>query len=102
MNSNYSSYKDLRETIECVILNVGDIVVDNLGGHIGILINRCHHIDMIEDDVYVWEVKWINNIVKEQYEENPMGTLLEEEGLKLSIAVGTYDWHSITGETFEL
>ncbi len=40
--------------------------------------------------------------MKEQYEENPMGTLLEEEGLKLSIAVGTYDWHSITGETFEL
>tara|TARA_R110002126_G_C10207745_1_gene477664 strand:- start:165 stop:473 length:309 start_codon:yes stop_codon:yes gene_type:complete len=102
MNSDYSSYKDLRESIECVILNIGDIVVDNLGGHIGILVKRCHHIDMIEDDVYVWEVKWINNVVREQYAENPMGSLLEEEGLKLSIVVGTYEWHSIDGGTFEL
>jgi hypothetical protein len=33
---------------------------------------------------------------------SPMNTILEEEGLKLSIVIGTYDWHSITGGTFEL
>jgi len=27
---------------------------------------------------------------------------LEEENLKLCIIVGTYEWHSVTGGTFEL
>tara|TARA_Y100001938_G_scaffold130986_1_gene187547 strand:+ start:4678 stop:4974 length:297 start_codon:yes stop_codon:yes gene_type:complete len=97
-----STYKDLHNKIKHVILSVGDIVVDNVGGHIGILIKRNRHIDIVEDDIYVWEVKWINNVVKEFYEESPMHTILEEEGLKLSIVVGTYEWHSVTGGTFEL
>jgi len=98
-----NSYKKLlQEKLEHVILKVGDIVVDNLGGHIGILTGRTRHIDIIEDDVYVWRVKWINNVAKEVYDEIPASTTLEEENLKLSIIAGTYDWHSITGETFEL
>jgi hypothetical protein len=96
------SYKDLHDKVKHVILNVGDIVVDNVGGHIGILTKRNRHIDIVEDDIYVWEVKWINNVVKEYYDMSPMNTILEEEGLKLSIVIGTYDWHSITGGTFEL
>ena len=50
----------------------------------------------------MWEVKWINNIVKEEYTVTPATTFLEEAGLKLSIVVGTYEWHSINGGTFEL
>ena len=57
---------------------------------------------MIIDDVYVWEVKWINNVTKDLYDHNPASTLLEEENLKLCIIVGTYQWHSVTGGTFEL
>tara|TARA_B100000902_G_scaffold329075_1_gene325426 strand:+ start:66 stop:362 length:297 start_codon:yes stop_codon:yes gene_type:complete len=97
-----SAYKDLHDKIKHVILSVGDIVVDNVGGHIGILTKRNRHIDIIEDDIYVWEVKWINNITKEPDNKAPAQTILEEEGLKLSIVVGTYEWHSITGGTFEL
>jgi len=92
----------LQERLKYVILKVGDIIVDNVGGHIGILTNRTRHIDMVEDDVFVWRVKWINNVVKELYDVSPASTILEEENLKLSIIAGTYDWHSITGETFEL
>ena len=95
-------YKDLHTMIKCVILNVGDIVIDNIGGHVGILVQRKRHIDLIRDDIYVWEVKWINNVVKELYPENPATTLMEENGLKVSIIVGTYEWHSVNGETFEL
>ena len=95
-------YKDLHTMVKCVILNIGDIIIDNVGGHVGILIRRARHIDMIRDDVYVWEVKWINNVVKDIYPDNPATTLMEEYGLKISIIVGSYEWHSITGETFEL
>ena len=28
-------------------------------------------------------------------------TILEEDGLKLSIAIGTIEWHSVTGGTLE-
>jgi|TARA_R110002020_G_scaffold853_1_gene4240 hypothetical protein len=97
-----SQYKELQKNVSRVILSIGDIVVDNIGGHIGILTRRTRHIDMIEDDVFVWEVKWLNNVAKEFYEVSPMSTRLEEEGLKLSIVIGTYEWHSIDGGTFEL
>jgi|TARA_R110000824_G_scaffold238718_2_gene427444 hypothetical protein len=95
-------YKDLRASLKRVILNIGDIVIDNSGGHVGILIKRRRHIDIIRDDIYVWEVKWINNVVKDLYPDNPAGTLIEEEGLRLSIVAGSYEWHSINGETYEL
>lgn len=94
--------RDLHKYLDCVILRIGDIVIDNVGGHIGILVGRQRHIDMVRDDIFVWEVKWINNIVKEEYNNTPATTLLEEESLKLSIVVGTYEWHSINGGTFEL
>lgn len=92
--------KELQDKAKYVILNVGDIIVDNVGGHIGILTQRNRHIDMIEDDVFVWEVKWINNVVKQHYTSSPANTLLEEDGLKFSIILGTYELHSITGETY--
>jgi hypothetical protein len=94
--------QDLHDRLKCVILRTGDIVIDKVGGHIGLLVSRTRHIDMIIDDVYVWEVKWINNATKDLYEHNPASTLLEEENLKLCIIVGTYQWHSVTGGTFEL
>ena len=96
------TFKDLQTYIKCVILNVGDIVIDNVGGHVGILISRTRRIDMFIDDVYMWEVKWINNVVKDLYPECPAQTLLEEENLKICIVVGIYKWHSITGGSFEI
>jgi hypothetical protein len=43
-------------------------------------------------------VRWINKAK----EDVPMVGAIEEESLKLSIAVGTYEWHSINGESIEL
>ena len=97
-----TSFKELQNKAECVILSIGDIIVDSIGGHIGILTKKSRHIDIIEDDIYVWEVKWINNVVKQYYEHVPVNTLLEEESLKCSIVLGTYEWHSIDGESYEL
>jgi hypothetical protein len=102
INDMGKTLKDLQNYIKCVILNVGDIVIDNVGGHVGILVSRTRRIDIIKDDIYVWEVKWINNVMKDYYPESPAHTLLEEENLKVCIVVGTYKWHSITGGSFEI
>jgi len=90
----------LNDELERVILCVGDIIIDQLGDQAGILINRTRHIDMVEDDVYMWEVKWLT--AAEDPTEVPSPNYLEEESLKFSIVIGMYDWHSIDGGTFEL
>ena len=90
----------LNDELERVILCVGDIIIDQLGDQVGILINRTRHVDMIEDDVYMWEVKWLTTV--ESVVDVPSANFLEEESLKFSIVIGMYEWHSIDGGTFEL
>ena len=89
---------DLKAKLERVILSIGDIVVDCVNGDIGILVRRNEHVDMLLDEIYMWEIRWINK----SKQELPMMGIIEEESLKLSIAVGTYEWHSIEGESFEV
>jgi len=93
-----TSLEDLHNTAKHVILNVGDMIIDHLGDYRGFLTKRIHHIDMIEDDVYLWEVKLFKSNKKNN---NSPTTILEEDGLKLSIAIGTVEWHSVTGGTLE-
>ena len=88
----------LKTRLDSVILNVGDIVVDCINNDIGILIRRKRQFDILLDELYIWEVRWINKAK----EDIPMSGAIEEESLKLSIAVGTYEWHSINGESIEL
>jgi len=92
----------VEEYTNRVNLSVGDIIIDVNGGHTGILVSRRRHIDMVEDDVYVWEAKWNTNVINENPFDAPLSSILEEESLKLSIVVGIYEWHSVSGETFEM
>ena len=94
------SYKILRAETSRVILSIGDIIVDTITNQIGILTERKRYIDMVEDDVYIWEVKWINKISKDNYVDAPIPPIMEEEGLKLSIVIGVYYWQSIYGGTY--
>jgi len=89
---------DLQKRLKCVILNVGDIVIDCINNDIGILTRRARKFDMLLEELYIWEVRWINK----SKEELPNIGSIEEESLKLSIAVGTYEWHSIQGDSIEL
>jgi len=89
---------DVKQKLKRVILSIGDVVVDCVNGDIGILVRRREHIDMLLDEIYIWEVRWINK----SKQELPMMGTIEEESLKLSIAVGTYEWHSIEGESFDV
>lgn len=81
---------DLQSALKGVILKVGDLIVDETTGFVALLIERERRIDMIYDDMYFWHVKWIKNI--DRYAEDPtnvpMSTIIEEEGMKLSIVVG--------------
>ncbi len=90
--------EDLQLRLKSVILSIGDIVVDCVNNDIGILVRRVRKFDILLDELYIWEVRWINKAK----EDLPMSGAIEEESLKLSIAVGTYEWHSINGESIEL
>ena len=80
--------ESLYEIISNMILSPGDLIVDELTGFVGILIKRERRIDMFDDDVYFWHIKWIKNINKSHDPtEVPHANILEEEGLKLSIVV---------------
>ena len=71
-----------------ILLNPGDLIVDEMTGFVGILIRKDRRIDMFDDDIYFWEVKWIKNVSREHDPtEVPHSNILEEEGLKLSIIV---------------
>ena len=97
---------DLQTRLDSVILNIGDIIIDTYSGYSGMLIKRDHRIDIAEDDIYFWEVKWMTNVVREDlnlsHARIRLSDMLEEEGIKLSIVVGAMEWHSINGGTFEL
>ena len=90
--------ENLQSRLKSVILSIGDIVVDCVNNDIGILVRRVRQFDVLLDELYIWEVRWINKAK----ENVPMVGAIEEESLKLSIAVGTYEWHSINGESIEL
>jgi hypothetical protein len=106
LKSNYSMHYDLQEMLTCVTLSVGDIIIDTFSGYTGMLVKRIRRIDMLEDDMYFWEVKWMTNVERDDLKPNHarirLSDMLEEEGLKLSIVVGAFEWHSINGGTFEL
>ena len=97
---------DLQTSLDSVILSVGDIIIDIFSGYTGMLVKREHRIDMMEDDMYFWEIKWMTNVAREDLKPNQsrirLSDILEEEGIKLSIVVGAMEWHSINGGTFEL
>jgi len=90
--------EDLQKRLERVTISVGDIIVDCVNSDIGILVRRKVHIDMLLDEICMWEIRWINK----SKQDVPMIGYIEEESLRLSIAVGTYEWHSIEGESFEI
>ena len=89
---------ELRSTANNVILNVGDMVIDHISDFRGFLTKRIRHIDMVEDDIYLWEVKLFK---MNENSNNQSITIIEEEGLKMSIAIGTVEWHSVDKRILE-
>jgi hypothetical protein len=82
----------LRNEAGYIKLNVGDMIQDTHTGSKGFLTSRIRRIDMVEDDIYVWEIQWFSQDVKYNNYNNPI--FLEEEGLRLSILIGTVKLYS--------
>ena len=80
-------YKALKEYTDLINLNIGDIIVDTDSGDIGILTKKNRHIDMVVDDIFIWHIKWSGG-------DSERVDIIEEEGLKLSIVIGTYNSRS--------
>jgi hypothetical protein len=84
--------EELRDEASHVILHVGDMIYDVRTKSRGFLKQRERKIDIIEDDIYVWSIFWFS-----QDDNNLYNNLefMEEEGLKLSIVIGTIELQSI-------
>ena len=83
--------EELREEASHVILHVGDMIYDVRTKSRGFLRTRERKIDIIEDDIFVWTIFWFS---QGEHEFNNLD-FIEEEGLKMSIIIGTIELHSI-------
>ena len=61
---------DLQERLESVTLNIGDIIIDTFSGYTGMLVKRERRIDMMDDDMYFWEIKWMTNVERGDLKPN--------------------------------
>lgn len=84
--------EELRDQASHVILHVGDMIYDIRTKSKGFLSKRERKIDIIEDDIYVWSIVWFSQL---EQEFNNLD-FIEEEGLKMSITIGTIELYSIT------
>ena len=77
-------------------LSVGDLLVDNVSGRVGVLVKRERRISIEDDDIYVWHVYWSKETVGDlivygvDMQESNLAAL-EEEGLKISIIIDYYE-----------
>lgn len=79
-----------------ICLSVGDLLIDNVGSRIGVLVKRDRRISIEDDDIYVWMVYWSKETVGDlivygtDLQESNLA-VLEEEGLKISIIIDYYE-----------
>ena len=84
--------EELRDEASHVILHVGDMIYDVRTKSRGFLKLRERKIDIIEDDIYVWSIFWFSQDEESEYNNLEF---MEEEGLRLSIVIGTIELFSI-------
>ena len=84
--------EELRDDASHVILHVGDMIYDIRTKSRGFLRQRERKIDIIEDDIYVWSIFWFSQDEESEYNNLEF---MEEEGLRLSIVIGTIELFSI-------
>lgn len=92
--------KAIEDEIGTIDLSVGDVIIDNASGDVGLLMERIHRIDMALDDMYFWKIKWTS--IPIEVSDGYLNNLLEEDYLKMSVFLGIIKWQSTNGGTFEL
>ena len=84
--------EELRDEASHVTLHVGDMIYDIRTKSRGFLRQRERKIDIIEDDIYVWSIFSFSQDEESEYNNLEF---MEEEGLRLSIVIGTIELFSI-------
>jgi hypothetical protein len=84
--------EELRNQASHVTLHVGDMIYDVRTKSKGFLRKRERKIDIVEDDIFIWTIIWFSHLEKEFNNLD----FIEEEGLKMSITIGTIELFSIT------
>tara|TARA_Y100001951_G_C11221523_1_gene229069 strand:+ start:226 stop:543 length:318 start_codon:yes stop_codon:yes gene_type:complete len=94
--------KALQNELDVIELSRGDVIIEITSGNVGVLLKKDRRIDIHEDDIYFWKIKWNNPNDIIELKEYPIYDFFEEEHLKLSIILGIMKWQSVNGGTFEL
>ena len=90
-------YIDLKSEQDNIHLSVGDLLVDNVSGGVGVLLKRERRISIEDDDIYIWHIFWsvvgVSDFILGSPDniENENLIFLEEEGLKISIIIDYYE-----------
>ena len=82
------AYRVLDDELNSIQLSVGDIIIESSTSNVGFLVKRTRRIDMSQDDMYFWEVRWTGEALMPASVVSPQFRILEEEGLKISIILG--------------
>ena len=93
--------KALELELNNIKLSPGDVLIEMSTNTVGFLVKRIHRVDIIEDDIYFWEIMWTNEEMVYEFKDLPQTNILEEEHLKLSIILGIIKWQSINRGTIE-
>jgi hypothetical protein len=83
--------EELRDEASGIVLQVGDMIFDMRTKSRGFLTKRERRI-FLEDEVYIWNIYWFYQNKDIQFNNVDF---MEEEGLKLSILIGTMELYSI-------
>ena len=84
---------DLRQEANQVILSVGDMIYDTRTRSRGFLQSRERRIDIKYDDIYVWTILWFSQSENTMNYNNP--DFMEEEGLRMSVVIGTISLQTV-------
>ena len=90
---------DIRQECDDLVLHAGDLLVDPLTRSIGILMEM-KVIPGDEGYMYAsvyWNIYWMNSTHLDLVYTGP--TMMEELGLKMSVVIGIYNLHSVSGNS---
>tara|TARA_R110002110_G_scaffold134198_3_gene317274 strand:+ start:276 stop:578 length:303 start_codon:yes stop_codon:yes gene_type:complete len=90
---------NLRKQAETIILSKGDIIIDRHNNSVCVLLNCVRRVDIEHDDLYFWEISWTAGDTNLSDLEDAGKHYFEEDGLKLSIVIGMYEWNPANENT---
>ena len=89
---------DIQESVKLLSLSPGDFLVDSVIGTVGILMELAidREVDGYQYDSQFWKIYWVSR--HDSYFSYNGPSYVEEYGLKMSIAIGIYDYFPVNSQ----